>query len=406
MKRPTKTTFWILCYAGFLDWMSYGLVFPIFAAMIYDHGGAFLNLDPDTSRGLWLGILVAASPLAQFFSSPIIGSLSDRMGRKPLLQISSLIMVGGYALSALGVWERQLSLLILGRVVTGIGAGNIVVINSAASDVSDQTSKSKNFALIMMANGIGLAIGPLIGGQLALKGFDVPFIASGCFTLLNFFLLTFLFSETLNKKTHKYLTFLPQFYRLLKETPLHKLRILFPAFFIFCIGWSFYWEFIPVTWIRDYELNASHIGYFYAYGSACYVLSSGVLIRPILKRFKGLPILFASLIALSIALALLIHRELILFWFCIPIQQFLVAMIFPVGTAIVSNLALPNKQGETLGAFQSLQSLAFSVTPFLGGSFLDLNKNMPLIFSSIAIFIAGFYLLVGYGRKLFTRGGR
>lgn len=402
-KRSSKTTFLILCCSGFFDWMSYGLVFPIFASMIYDDNGAFFALHPHASLGLWLGILVAASPLAQFFSSPFVGAFSDRAGRRPVLQICSLIIITGYIISALGVREHHLSTLILGRIVTGIGAGNIVALNSAASDITESSSKAKKFALIMMTNAIGLTLGPFLGGQLSILGFEIPFISAGCLTLLNFFLITFALPETHVKMTHKYSTFIPQLYRDIKEIHLRKFRVLYPAFFIFCFGWAFYWSFIPITWIKSYGLNVTQIGDFYSYASVCYVISSGLLIRPIIRRFGGLSILFISLISLATFLAILIPMGLMSYWFYIPIQQFLVALIFPVGTAVVSNLALPTQQGETLGTFQSLQACAFALTPFLGGAVLDFSDNSPLIVGSIALFLAGTVLLIGYRKKLFKR---
>jgi DHA1 family tetracycline resistance protein-like MFS transporter len=176
-------------------------------------------------------------------------------------------------------------------------------------------------------------------------------------------------------------------------TVLQKFRTLFPAFFLFCFGWSYYWEFIPVTWIKNYGLNVSQIGDFYAYGSASYVISSGLLIRPIIKRFTKGFVLCLAWAALGLCLLPLVHAKLGLYWVFIPIQQFLVSLIFPVGCAIVSNQVSENRQGEAVGAFQALQSFAFAVTPFLGGALLDLSYNIPLIVSGTAMFLACLVML-------------
>lgn len=401
IKRGSRLSFFILCYSGFLDWMSFGLVFPIFAALVYDQNLSFFNFAPDAPLGMWLGVLVASSPLAQFLFAPFVGALSDHIGRKPILWITSLIAALGYFISTFGVWKHDLFFLILGRIVTGIGAANNAAINSAISDISEVSSKAKNYALIGMANGIGFALGPLLGGKLAFYDFNMPFIFGGIITLIGFFLIFFFFKETHVKRHYELHGFIPRFFHSFKVTDYRKFNVLFLAFLIFCLGWAFFWQFIPVTWINIYRLNVAQIGNFYAIGSAFYVISSGLLIQPILKRFSGLTILFVSLASLGFFIAILYGSGLWLYWICIPIQQFLVAMIFPVGTALVSNMAGKEQQGEALGVFQSLQSCAFSVTPFLGGPLLDLSYNTPLSVSFVSMFVASLILLIGYRGKLF-----
>ncbi len=399
MKPAWKMSFFILCLGAFLNWMSYGLVYPIFAVSIFNDNPIFLALTSTSLQGFWLGVLIAACPMAQFFSAPAIGVLSDRMGRKPVLQISFLVIFLGYLLSAFGIWTHNFFILILGRIVTGVGAGNISAINASAADISASSAKARNFALIAMANGIGFTVGPFIGGKLSAFGYEIPFIFAGLLTLLIFILTAFWFKETHDRKKTS-TTMFSQLRHLVTKTVFQKFRVLFPAFFIFCFGWSYYWEFIPVTWIKNYGLNASQIGDFYAYGSAFYVLSSGLLIRPIVKRFQGPLLLLIAFAALGGCFMPLIHSQLRMYWLFIPLQQFLVALIFPVGTAIVSNAVSEDEQGEAVGGFQSLQSFAFAVTPFLGGAVLDFNYNVPLILSGAAMFLACLVLLF-YKKKLF-----
>lgn len=333
--------------------------------------------------------------MGQFFSAPFIGILSDRHGRKPVLQVTYLFICLGYLISALGIWKHDLFFLILGRVVTGVGAGNISVINSAVSDISPKSDKTKNFALITMANGFGFAVGPFLGGTLSYFGFSAPFIAAGLLSLGGFFMFYFIFQETYvpQKEPEQRTSSVKNLFRL---ACFGKFRILFPAFFIFCIGWSFYWDFIPVTWIKEYRLKVPQIGNFYAYGSAFYVLSSGFLIRPFIKKFNGISILAGALGILGISLLLLFHCDIRWYWLGISIQQFMVALVFPIGTAIVSNEVSGSQQGEVLGAFQALQSLAFAFTPFLAGTLLTLSYSIPLVFGGIASLLASILLFIGY----------
>ena len=348
---------------------------------------------------VFAGGFSGASPLGQFFASPFMGMLSDHIGRKRTLQIAYVIIILGYFFSALGIWAGSFFLLIFGRLVTGVGAGNLPVINSAVADLSKPHEKAKHFALVAMGSGIGFTVGPFIGGKLSVWGFDVPFLFAGVLTMIALLLFTFLFVDTHPKEARGLVSFGSRLRLFVYQTSLTKFRILFPAFFIFCFGWSYYWEFIPVTWIKMYNLDVSHIGNFYAYGSAFYVLSSGLLIRPLVKKFKGRFILVGAWFALGLCFSVLLFQKLDLYWALIPVQQFLVALIFPVGTAMVSNAVSKQRQGEALGMFQSLQSFAFASTPFLGGILLYLNFEIPLIVGGAAMFVACAILAMGYRSK-------
>ncbi len=395
-KGSFKFSFFILCFGAFLDWMSFGIVYPIFSMLVFRSDSIFFSSGSDALRGFWLGALMAASPLGQFFSASFLGALSDQIGRKITLQGTYFIIILGYFLSAYGILDHNFSFLIFGRLITGIGAGNISVINSSVADISLPHKKTGNFALITMASGIGFTVGPVLGGKLSTWGFDVPFIFSGFLTFCSFLFFTFLFTETYPKKEKNWIHFTSRLHSIFKIPSLHKFRMFFPAFFIFCFGWSFYWEFISGTWIKIYKLDIPKIGNFYAYGSAFYVLSSGFLIRPIIKKFHPINILIIAWGMLGFCSLLLLNTPISWYWFYIPIQQFLVALVFPLGMAVVSNAVTKKQQGETLGSFQSLQSFAFSITPFLGGILLDLSYNTPLIVSCTAMFLACFLLFIGF----------
>ncbi len=386
----------ILCLASFLNWMNYGLVYPIFATSIFHENSIFLSDSSTAVQGFWLGVLLAACPIAQFLSSSPLGQLSDRKGRKSLMQSTTLLIFIGALIAAFGIFAKSLFILILGRVVTGLGAGNNAVINSSVADFSSRTQKAKNFGLIAMANGIGFAIGPFVGGKLSVYGYALPFIVAALFTLVSFLLITFFFSETLKEKKTGRLTIALGLSRLWETTIAAKFRVIFLSFFIFCFGWSFYWEFIPVTWIKSYNQDASQIGNFYAFGSLIYVISSGLLIRPIVKKFKPFTILLLSLGALGVFLSFLIHAKLESYWLNIGAQQFLIALVFPVGTAIVSNLTSQSDQGETMGVFQALQAFAFAVTPFFGGVLLHFSYFMPVMIGAASMFLACLIILAGY----------
>lgn len=401
--KSNKFSLFILLLTNFLDWMSIGLVYPMFSAMIFQQDAHFFSMETsDVARGAWLGILLAAGPLAQFFSSPIVGTLSDQKGRKPLLKNTLLIIILGYLLCSLGVWAENLSLLLIGRLIVGVGTGNAAVVYAAIADISKTEDKAKNFGLSSMACGIGFSLGPFLGGSLSSWGFATPFLFSMIFSIINLSLLIFWFDETHYVRRKVELSFTLGLKNLKKAFKIPTLRPLFLCFFFFCVGWSFYWEFIPVTWIQEYHLTTSQVGNFFAYGAAFYALSSGLLIRPIVNRFQPLTVFLVALILLPFAIfPLLFHSNIAIFWGYIPIQQFLIALVFPTGATIISNSVNEDSQGEMMGILQSVDSFAFGSSPLLAGAFVGLSTQAPIIVSGACMALACLILLCGYRKKLF-----
>jgi MFS transporter, DHA1 family, tetracycline resistance protein len=399
-----KFSLFILLLTTLLDWVSIGLVYPMFSSMIFHPGANFFPIETsDVTRGIWLGILLASGPLAQFFSSPVAGTISDQKGRKPLLVKTLIIIILGYFLCAVGVWTESLIFLLVGRLIVGVGTGNVAVVYAAIADISKPEEKAKNFGLASMASGIGFTLGPFLGGTLSTWSFATPFLFSmGC-SLINLSLVVFWFAETHHIRRVVQMSITMGLKNLKKASQVPNLRTLFLTFFLFCVGWSFYWEFIPVTWIQEYHLTPSQVGIFFAYGAAFYALSSGLLIRPIVNRFKPLPILFFALVFMTLVIfPLLLHTSVNVYWWYVPVQQFMAALVFPTTATIVSNSVSEDSQGEIMGIIQSVDSFAFATSPLIAGIFVGLSTHAPTIISGTFMALASLVLLVSYREKLFT----
>ena len=397
---PKKISISIVLLVAFVDWMGIGFVYPMFSSMFFQPDALFFRESTDVIRGLWLGILLAAMPLAQFISSPILGAMSDIKGRKPILTFTLIIASLGYLLSTMGVWQKNFVLLLLGRFVVGIAAGNAAVANAVITDISHPDEKAKNFGLINMASGLGFTVGPFMGGQLSqwFGGFDTPFLFAGALTFFNLILLYLIFKETCKPSTKKTLEFSWGAKKFKESLHIPGMRSLLLAIFIFCFGWSFYWEFIPITWIEKYGRSAAQVGDFYAYAACFYALSCGVFIRPIANRFRTAPILFYSLLGTGLFLFFLtLNTEAKNLWFYLPIQQSLIAFLFPMAAALVSNWSAHGIQGEMMGIYQSVESFAFAMSPLISGAIAGLSHNTPLFVGGSAMLLAA--LILGAGCK-------
>lgn len=390
--------------------MGIGLVYPMFSSILFHRESLILpSLTTDLLRGFWLGILLAAMPLGQFFSSPIMGSLSDLKGRKPVLMLTLVLSFAGYFLCTYGVHSNNLLLLLAGRTVVGIAAGNVAVAGAVIADLSRPEEKGGNFGLLNMVGGLGFTVGPFFGGLLSENswispaGFDKPFIFSAFLTVLNLFFLCLFFKETypIRKKIKFTISF--GFTNLKRAFDLKEVRSLLICTFVFCFGWSFYWEFIPVTWIEDFGMSASQVGNFYAYAAAIYALSCGLLIRPILKRWNPVRILFFSLICLGIYILFFPSNHPNWLWAYFPIQQYLTALLFPTAATFISDCVDSDIQGEAMGIYQSTEALAFGLSPMLSGAFVGLSHHMPVFIGGLSMLIAAFVLVIGCTKRIFPR---
>ena len=182
------------------------------------------------------------------------------------------------------------------------------------------------------------------------------------------------------------------------------LIFIFLSVFFFCVGWSFFYEFIPVTWIEEYGMTSSEIGIFFAYGAGFYALSCGLLIRPVVKRFRSIPILFYTTLFMGLyMLILLCVSEKFWLWAYLPLLQFFAALFFPTSATIVSNSVDDSIQGETLGILQSVDSFAFATSPIFSGALLGLSAQMPIIVGSISMFVATLLVGIFLKKELFKK---
>jgi DHA1 family tetracycline resistance protein-like MFS transporter len=401
-----KVSFLVLMLITVIDYVGIGFVYPIFSHMLFKKDGSFLPATAsDMERGFYLGLLLSLLSLAQFFCGPLLGKLSDRIGRRKVLLVSLMIGTAGYLISLWGILQVSITLLLLSRLVIGASAGNAAVIQASIADISRPEEKSKSFGLYNMSLGIGLALGPFLGGVLSNpnlfheKALTLPFWVGTLSCLTSLILVALFFPETRVAKPDEGPTsIMSGIYDLKKIFQMKGIRILMLSIFFFVFGWSYYFEFISVYLINQFDFHAEHIGYFYGYSAAWYALSTGVLIFPAIRRFRSEKVLFYSLALTGgyIFLFLTINNSALL-WLYLPILIYLVSLVFPTATAMVSNWASPEKQGEALGIFQSVQSLGWCVAPMLSGSLIGVHHNMPILIGGSLILMAG--LIYGYTHR-------
>src|SRR5688572_30070242 len=161
----------------FLDIFGIGVIVPVLPKLVEEMSGG--NVETAAHAVGWLGALYA---LMQFIFSPVLGSLSDRFGRRPVILLSLLGSGLDYLLLA---WAPSLAWLFIGRIISGITAANFSAASAYIADVTPPHRRAAGFGIIGAAFGLGFVAGPAIGGLLGQYGLRVPFVVAACITLLN-----------------------------------------------------------------------------------------------------------------------------------------------------------------------------------------------------------------------------
>jgi len=381
----------------FLDLVGIGIMIPVLAPLMLDaHSLLVPDAWTEATRNIALGLLIAAYPLAQFFGSPILGTLSDNYGRKKLLILSLIGTLLGYLLFAYGLFTHQLWLLYVSRALDGFTGGNIGVANSSIADMSTPKNRAQNFGLIGMAFGFGFIVGPFLGGQLAnpelVSWFNAstPFLFAACLSVINLFLLTFKYKETLKDRFARKIHPLLAFEHIGKAFRMKDLRIMFLVVFLHTLGFCFFTQFFPVFLVQKFAMNAAQIGTLFGFTGIWIALSQGLFTRIAARFFIPEKILKFSffLLALSLVAVTLPNAT----WMLFITQPFLAifeGLTYPNTTAVVSKLSPVNEQGEAMGVTQSLRALGQAVPPLLAGFLVSINENLAILTGSGIILLAG-----------------
>ncbi len=401
-----KSPFLTIFLTVFLDMLGIGIIIPVIPVLFFDIEGGFFNaaISQDT-RAILYGFLIACFPLFQFFGAPMLGALSDRYGRKPILLISLAGTFIGYLLFGIALWIQHLPLLFISRMLPGFTGGNISVIMSAISDISTEENKAQNFGIVGMAFGLGFILGPTLGGVLAddniVRWFNAstPFWFTAVLTFINILVIKFLFFETLKTRRSTPVNLFRGIQQVGLSFKEPKLRSVFTIVLLFSLGFTLFTQFFAVLLIDKFSFTESKIGLLFGWIGIWIALTQGLLIRFIGRKLGHRKTLLYSILILCFAIgSLLIPSQAFWFYIICPFIAIGQGLTSPNLTAVVSDQAGKEFQGEILGINQSMASLGALIPPMVAGYMYTINSNLPLISSSVVVFIAWITYLIYYER--------
>ncbi|PIE10752.1 MAG: tetracycline resistance MFS efflux pump [Rhodobacterales bacterium] len=342
-----------------LDAMGVGLILPVMPDLIKELNGGTVG-----DAAIWGGILLTTFSVMQFLFGPLLGALSDRFGRRPVLLISLAVMTLDYVLMAVAhtIW-----LIFLTRVIGGITAATQSTASAFMADISDRRQKSANFGLVGAAFGLGFVLGPVIGGLLAQYGLRAPFWAAAGLSGVNFLYGLFILPETVTDRTRrafdmkranplgafKAVSHLPRVTRLLILLFVYEFSLMvYPAI----------WAYFPK---ERFGWDPAMVGFSLMLFGISMAIVQGGLMRYALTRvgerrliifglaFEGLAFLILTMISSG-------------FWalILIPISA-LGAVVTPALQGRMSRIAKDDQQGELQGVIASARAVAAIVSPLV-----------------------------------------
>lgn len=387
-----KRQFWVILTIVFLGFLGISVPYLIFPALFLNPDFMIIPGDwSDTSRLLFLGITLAAYPLGQFFGSPILGSLSDDYGRKPLIVGSLIITALCNLLTGFSIAWQMLSLLIFSRFIAGLMEGNIAIARAMASDITT-ISKHTTLGKVNAAASIAYLIGPILGGLLTEKAFFQGLTTSSPFYFICVFLVALagLSALILDKpgiipsqdiRSMKERFNLPK--RIGQLFTNQRLKFLLIVSTGFTLAVDIFYEFGPVFLTMKWDLSPSQLVVYN--GLLCFALAAGNgwLAHYMSSRLPARTIIICAIAVFAISVMAMILTELpwimmLLFTICGGVIGLAVTSI----TVKISNSVSDAIQGEVLGVQISLRVLGDALICLFGGALLLLSSKLILFIAS------------------------
>lgn len=391
MKKEKKTAaIGFIFITMLIDITGWGIIIPVIPKLIQEliHG----DVSEAAKIGGWLTFAYA---ITQFIFAPVIGNLSDKYGRRPIILISLLAFSLDYVLLA---FAPTITWLFVGRIIAGLTGASITTASAYIADVSTPENRAKNFGMIGAAFGLGFIIGPVIGGLLGQYGARVPFYAAAILCLLNFLYGFFILPESLDKENRRAFDIkrANPIGALLHVKKYPKLIGLVVSIFLLYVAshavhsnWSFFTMY-RFNW--DEKMVGISLG---VIGLLVGIVQGGLIrwINPKLGNEKSIYVGMA-LYTTGMFLFATATESWMLFVFLIP--YCLGGIAGPAMQAVISEQVPANEQGEIQGTLSSLMSASAIIGPPMMSTvfYFFTHNEAPFIFPGAPFVLGGFLMFV------------
>lgn len=384
-RKNNNYKLWIILAITFLYAIGMTIVFPLFPFLL----GKYLA---PSQIVLGLSVLLSVYAACQFFAAPVFGAMSDRFGRRPILITSLIGSIIGYIFLGVGgaFW-----ILLLGRVIDGITAGDITALFAYIADSAEEKDRTKWFSYVGAAIGVGTMIGPGIGGLLGAISITLPFFATaGLFFLITIFTY-FLLPESLapeNRSKSFTLRQLNVFAHFKDVFALKQARMLLIIGFFFYAGLGFYQMNMSIFLKDVFVWGPGAIGGLMVIIGGCDIVSRSLVLPQFLKKFSVHTIGILGLTMLAVGLVMVFVSA-----YAVSVPLLLVAVIFitlgegffdPPYNTLLTTTVDDGQQGLLQGVNQSLQSGYRAIIPLVAGGIYFFSHSLVYAVAAFLIVCA------------------
>jgi DHA1 family tetracycline resistance protein-like MFS transporter len=373
-----------------IDITGWGIIIPVIPKLIQEliHG----DVSEAAKIGGWLTFAYA---ITQFMFAPLIGNLSDKFGRRPIILISLFAFSMDYLLLA---FAPTITWIFIGRIIAGLTGASITTASAYIADVSTPENRAKNFGMIGAAFGLGFIIGPVIGGLLGQYGSRVPFYAAAVLCLLNFLYGYFILPESLSKDNRREFRLkranpIGAFLNLKKYPQLIGLVVsiflLYTASHAVHSNWSYFTMY-------KFHWNARMVGISLGAIGLLVGIVQGGLIRWINPKLGNEKSIYVGMALYTIGMFLFATATESWMMFAFLIPYCLGGIAGPAMQAVISSQVPANEQGEIQGTLSSLMSASAIVGPPMMSTvfYYFTHKDAPFQFAGAHFVLGGILMLV------------
>ena len=388
-KTKKQAAIGFIFFTLLIDITGWGIIIPVIPKLIQEL--IHRDVSEAAKYGGWLTFAYA---ITQFIFAPLIGNLSDKFGRRPIILISLFAFSLDYIVLA---FAPTITWLFIGRIIAGLTGATISTASAYIADVSTPENRAKNFGMIGVAFGLGFIIGPVIGGVLGHYGSRIPFYAAAVLCMLNFVYGYFILPESLSKENRRDFNLkranpIGAFLNLKKHPSLHGL--LFALFLIYVAShavesnWS-YFTMYKFSW--DEKMVGISLGVVGVLVS----LVQGGLIRWTSKKLGNEKSIYVGMVLYPVGMFLFAFASESWMMFLFLIPYCLAGIAGPALRAIISNHVLPSEQGEIQGTIASLISAATIIgPPVMSGLFYYFTHDgAPFKFAGMPFILGGVLMI-------------
>jgi DHA1 family tetracycline resistance protein-like MFS transporter len=341
-----------------LDMLALGMIAPVLPRLIesFLHGNT-------SSAAQMLGLFGTIFAAMQFFFSPILGSLSDRFGRRPVVLLSNFGLGLDYMLMA---WAPALGWLFVGRLISGLTASSIPTAMAYMADVTPRERRAAAFGMLNAAFGIGFVLGPAIGGLLGSVNPRLPFWVAGSLSLINGLYGLFVLPESLSQEHRS-----PFSWR--RANPIGSLSLLKRSSMlaiaaVLLLGYIAQQSLMNVYVIYAdfrYHWTDRTVGLSLAVIGICTAIYGALLVKPVVAKLGERGAITLGLIGGAIGYSMFgLSKTGFIFWLGIPLLN-MMSFTWPAAQSILSHKTSPSEQGQLQGAINSLRGIAGLIGPGL-----------------------------------------